>query len=362
MTSSVANNYKERLPSGYDEDAESGKKGYPAAKFPHYLPTWDHSQFFPPLKPFHHHDPGLNAVSGSYADLLPPGSQVKLLTPHAGSEIRGVQLSQLSSAGKDQLARYVAERKVVAFREQDFASKLSIPEAIDFCRYFGPPHIHATSGCPQGYPEVHLAHRAAGDTSAAKFLETRCTSVAWHSDVSHEAQPPGTSFLYILEKPPVGGDTLFADTVEAYNRLSEAMKQRLHGLEGVHSGVEQVQASVNRGGIKRRDPVTSIHPIVRTHPVTGEKALFLSQQSLRSIKDLKREESDAVIKFLLDHIAFGADFHIRVGWEEGTVVVWDNRVTSHTALIDWRDGQRRHVARIALLAEKPFETPYEPTA
>lgn len=221
-----------------------------------------------------------------YPDLLANGAQVTHLTPTIGTEVEGIQISRLSPAGKDQLARYVAERKVVAFRKQDFAS-LAIPEALDFVRYFGPLHIHPTSGSPAGHPEIHLVHRAAGDTSASKFLETRTSSVAWHSDVTYERQPPGIAFLYILEKPETGGDTLFANTVEAYKRLSPLLQERLHGLEAVHSGLEQANASLSRGGVLRREPVQSVHPIVRTHPATGEKALFINPQCSSPLKPRK---------------------------------------------------------------------------
>ncbi|KAB8297982.1 hypothetical protein EYC80_001757 [Monilinia laxa] len=350
-------NYKEHLPITYDKDAEEGRKGYAAAKHPNYLPTWDHSQKYPPLQPFTHHEHGKDADT-TYPDLLPNGVEVTHLTPTIGTEVQGIQISKLSSAGKDQLARFVAERKVVAFRNQDFAS-LPIPDALEFGGYFGPHHIHPTSGSPAGHPEIHLVHRAAGDKSASAFLETRTSSIAWHSDVSYERQPPGTTFLYMLEKPQTGGDTLFANTVEAYNRLSPLMQERLHGLQVLHSGVEQANASLSRGGILRREPVQSVHPIVRTHPATGEKALFVNPQSGREIIGMKKEESDMLLKFLYDHIALGADFHVRVKWEEDTVVVWDNRVTQHTALIDWKDGQRRHIARITPLAEKPYETPFQ---
>lgn len=130
-----------------------------------------------------------------------------------------MQLSSLSNAGKDQLARYVAERKVVAFRGQDFAD-LPIAEALKFGGYFGRHHIHPTSGSPSGYPEIHLVHRGEGDKSHETFFSDRTSSVAWHSDVSYESQPPGTTFLYILDKPETGGDTLFVNAAEAYNRLS----------------------------------------------------------------------------------------------------------------------------------------------
>lgn len=228
------------------------------------------------MQPFEHHDRGKDADT-SYPELLSEKATVKHLTPKMGTEITGVQLSKLSLAGRDQLARYVAERKLVAFRNQDFAS-LPIAEAVEFGRYFGPLHIHPTSGSPAGFPEVHLVHRAAGDTSPSTYFERNLSSVAWHSDVSYEAQPPGIAFLYLLEKPETGGDTLFADAGEAYCRLSPAMQERLHGLYATHSAIEQANASKARGGVLRREPIVSTHPIVRTHPVTGEKALFVSPQ------------------------------------------------------------------------------------
>lgn len=199
--------------------------------------------------------------------------------------------------------------------------------------------------------------------------------------MSYEKQPPGTTFLYILNKPETGGDTLFVDAVQAYNRLSPLFQERLHGLRATHSGIEQVNAAAARNSIKRREPVVNDHPIVRTHPATGEKALYINPQCkstwqprqlpplkhrltdtsivTREILGLKREESDAILKFLYDHLAYGADFQARVKWEEGTVVIWDNRVTQHTALVDWEDGQRRHLARITPQAEVPYETPFE---
>lgn len=98
----------------------------------------------------------------------------------------------------------------------------------------------------------------------------------WHSDVTYEEQPPGTTILYALELPDVGGDTGFANTAEAYRRLSPALRERLHGLKGVHDGISQVEPYYRDGRLVRRKPVSVEHPLVRTHPVTGEKALFVN--------------------------------------------------------------------------------------
>ncbi|KAH8678730.1 putative alpha-ketoglutarate-dependent sulfonate dioxygenase [Tricladium varicosporioides] len=349
--------YKELAPIGYERQAEEeGKDGFQAAKYQNYLPTWGNEKY-PPLELFEHRDHGLDA-DRRYPELLPEGVTINDLTPTIGTEISGVQLSKLTDSGKDQLARYVAERKVVAFRDQDFAD-LPISEALDYGRYFGRLHIHPTSGAPKGHDEVHLVHRGAGDKTANTFFQTRTSSVAWHSDVSYEKQPPGTTFLYILDVPETGGDTLFANQVEAYNRLSPGFQERLHGLKATHSGIEQVNASRAKGGAVRREPVISEHPIVRIHPVTGEKALYVNPQFTRNIVGYKQEESDVLLKFLYDHIAYGADFQARVKWAEKTVVVWDNRVTLHSALVDWKSGQRRHLARIAPQAEVPVEAPFK---
>lgn len=213
----------------------------------------------------------------TFPHLLPKGSAVAHLTPFIGTEVSGVQLSSLGGAGKDELARFVAERKVVAFRGQDFAD-LPIADALEYGGYFGRHHIHPTSGSPEGYPEIHLVHRGAGDQGHKAYFQARTSSVAWHSDVSYEKQPPGTTFLYILDRPDVGGDTLFVDAVQAYRRLSPLFQERLHGLKATHSGVEQVNAAAARGSIKRREPVINEHPIIRTHPATGEKAIYVNPQ------------------------------------------------------------------------------------
>ncbi|KAH9875412.1 hypothetical protein J1614_004904 [Plenodomus biglobosus] len=354
--------YKEAVFSGpavFKKELElRGTDKHAPARYPNYLPTWDNEKGvkYPPLEPFEHTEHGKKA-DGTFPNLL-KNAQVDDLTANIGAEVHGVQISKLNDAGKDELALFVAKKKVVAFRDQDFAD-LPISEALKFGGYFGRHHIHPTSGAPEGHPEVHLVHRGTDDTTARDFFEERTNSITWHSDVTYEKQPPGTTFLYLLDGPAAGGDTLFVNQAAAYNRLSPEFRGRLHGLRVVHSAVEQADNSKNRGGIVRRDPVTSIHPLVRTHPATGEKALFVNPQFSRRIVGYKKEESDFLLNFLYDHIAKGQDFQARVKWEKGTVVVWDNRVTAHSALLDWDTGARRHLARITPQAEVPFETAIE---
>ena len=305
------------------------------------------------MKPFEHIDHGKDA-DPAFPNLLPQGSKIENITSSIGAEVWGTQLSTLSNAGKDELALLVAQKKVVAFRDQDFAS-LPIEKALEFGRYFGRLHIHPASGAPAGYPEVHLVHRGADDQTARAFFDNRTNSIAWHSDVTYEQQPPGTTFLYALDVPTAGGDTLFVNQAKAYERLSPAFRERLLGLKAVHSGYEQAESALAKGGVVRREPVSSIHPVIRTHPVTGEKAIYVNPQFTRYIIGFKQEESQYLLKFLYDHIAFSQDLQCRVKWAPGTVVVWDNRVTAHSAQIDWENGERRHIARITPQAEQPVE-------
>jgi len=338
-TAEISFNHKEafaQTPRTTNYETElNGAEGVAPAKYPNYLPVWDDVKY-EPLEPFQEHEHGKDA-DPTFPDLL-ANATVEDLTANIGAEVKGVQLSKLSNAGKDQLALFVAQKKVVAFRDQDFAD-LDIKDAVDYAQYYGPSHIHPASGAPKGHPRVHLVHRSAKDTTAKTYFETRTNSVTWHSDVTYELQPPGTTFLYLLDGPTAGGDTLFANQAEAYRRLSPEFQKRLHGLKAIHSGHEQAANALKRGGIVRREPVQHEHPIVRTHPATGEKALYVNPQFTRAIVGFKKEESDYLLKFLYDHIALSQDLQARVKWAPGTVVVWDNRVTAHTAILDWQDGQ-----------------------
>ncbi|KAI9804246.1 MAG: hypothetical protein M1833_007053 [Piccolia ochrophora] len=295
-------------PKVYDEEAETkGTDKQPAATYPHYLPVWDKDVVYPALTPFVHYEHGIDAKP-SFKNLLANNAEVVDLTATIGAEVSGVQLHQLTNLGKDELALFVAQKKVVAFRNQDFAN-LPIDDALGYARYFGRLHIHPSSGAPKDFPE------------------TRTNSIAWHSDVTYEKQPPGTTFLYLLDGPSSGGDTLFLNQAAAYNRLSPAFQKRLHGLQAVHSAHEQAQQSKDRGGVVRREPITSTHPLVRTHPTIGEKALFVNPQFTRHIVGFKKEESDYLLKFLYDHMALSQDIQTRVRWAPGTVVVWDHEKT-----------------------------------
>ncbi|KAJ8293886.1 Alpha-ketoglutarate-dependent sulfonate dioxygenase [Rhodotorula toruloides] len=336
----------------WSETAQEGD-AYPYERF---LPFFDTELRLPPLEPFKHIDPGHKALWDPSPRSFLANAEVDDLTPDFGSEVTGVQLHQLDDRGRQQLALFVAQRGVVAFRDQDFADQDPTWMIEDWCKFFGRPHIHPCSGAPKGYPEFHLVYRD-GKAVYNYETDTRLTSSVWHSDVTYEEQPPGLTLLFLFDSPAAGGDTGYADQRGAYNHLSPNFRAYLETLQAVHSGVEQAEYSRkgNRGGIVKREPVENIHPIVRVHPVTGEKALFVNRQFTRRIVGLKQEESDAILNLLYLHIERGADFQVRLRHRPRTVIAWDNRITAHTAIVDFaKGGARRHGARITPQAERPY--------
>ncbi|KAK6463757.1 Fe(II)-dependent sulfonate/alpha-ketoglutarate dioxygenase-like protein [Scheffersomyces coipomensis] len=361
MSSNVTyGNFDTHFYKGKDEVDDDGvlvvnKVNRANAKYPEFLPTWDPTQKYPPLKFFKHEDPGRRA-DPNFPNLFPKDSdfKVKRITPKLGSEVRGVQLSQLDDQGKDELALLIAQRGVVVFRDQDFASKG--PEfVVNYARHFGRLHIHPTSGAPRGFPELHITYRRPDAGEFERVFANSTNAVSYHSDVSYELQPPGVTFFSVLEGPDAGGDTIFADSVEAYNRLSPAFQERLAGLHVLHTSEDQASNSRGQGGIERRKPVSSIHPLIRTHPVTGAKSIFINRPFSRRIVELKDEESTNLLNFLYNHIEQSHDLQLRASWEPKTVVIWDNRRTHHSAIIDWDTPVSRHAFRITPQAERPVE-------
>ncbi|TFK19376.1 alpha-ketoglutarate-dependent taurine dioxygenase [Coprinopsis marcescibilis] len=321
--------------------------------YPAYLPHYDTQEKFHDTELFEHADPGLRA-NPAKPSLINENTQLRHLSPYLGTEIRGVQISELTKGGLDELSLLTAERKVLIFRDQDFKD-LGPERQIEIAKHFGPIQRHPTSGNIKGFPEFHVVYRDAGHDYFKEYVtNARINYTAWHSDVAYEKQPPGTTFFFILDQPSVGGDTLFVSQVEAYNRLSDEFKKRLEGLKIVHSAVEQAEGSRKRNGPVRREPIETEHPVVRVHPATGEKALYVNETFGRRIVGFKKEESDALLGFLYDHIAKGSDFQIRASYEPGTLVVWDNRVTAHSAIPDFNAEFRRHAVRLTPQAEVPI--------
>ncbi|KII83896.1 hypothetical protein PLICRDRAFT_179930 [Plicaturopsis crispa FD-325 SS-3] len=363
MAPSVSETITEQVSNGFAKLNLKQEKEKPVPvdngpSYPFYFPYFDVDEKFPPTELFEHTDPGSRADKAK-PHLLTPETTVNHLSPFIGSEVSGVQISKLGNEGLDELALFAAERKVLVFRDQDFKD-LTPERQIEIARhvaiwYFGPIQRHPTSGNVKGFPEFHVVYRDAQNDRFKEYIGgDRANRTSWHSDVSYEKQPPGTTFFFLLDQPSWGGDTLFLSQAEAYKRLSPEFQKRLEGLRAVHSAVPQADHSRKRGGPVRREPVETEHPVVRQHPVTGEKALYVNQGFTKRIVGFRDEESEFLLKFLFDHIAKGADYHIRATYKPGTVVVWDNRLTVHSATGDFDTSERRHAVRLTPQAEVPI--------
>jgi len=267
---------------------------------------------------------------------------VEQATPHLGAFVSGVDIAApLSNAAVGDLHKAFADHLVLFFRDQHFtpASQKA------FGRLFGDLHTHPnTPGLPD-HPEVMPIH-ADGNSK-------RVAGEWWHSDVSCDPEPPLGSILYLHTVPPCGGDTLFASMYAAYETLSTRMKTYLEGLTAVHSG-ERLYRRTNRllniDDTGRVFP-SATHPVVRTHPVTGRKALFVNRTFTDRITELPDDESDGVLEFLYDH-AERPDFQMRFQWDAHSVAFWDNRAVQHLAIWDYFP-QVRSGTRVTIKGDTP---------
>ncbi len=263
---------------------------------------------------------------------------VDKLTPIIGAEISDVDLARPSNAQTDEIHRALAENLVIFFRDQH----LSEDQHLDFGRRFGELHLHPAAPHAPGRPELMIIH--------ADKNSPRANGEGWHSDVSCDPEPPMGSILYIRQCPPQGGDTLFASMYAAYEALSERMKTYLAGLTAIHDG-EDVYRGLYAGMAERPSYPRAEHPVVRTHPVTGRKALYVNRGFTRRIVGLPLDEGHAILEYLYQHAA-NPLFQCRFRWRENSVAFWDNRCTQHRALWDyWPHTRSGH--RVTIRGERP---------
>ncbi|MGE4044736.1 MAG: TauD/TfdA dioxygenase family protein [Acetobacteraceae bacterium] len=262
---------------------------------------------------------------------------VDKLTPIIGAEVGGVDLSApLSNHQMTEIHRALAENLVIFFRDQD----LTPEQHLSFGRNFGELHLHPAAPHAPGHPELMVIH--------ADKDSPRANGEGWHSDVSCDVEPPMGSILYIKTCPPKGGDTLFANMYAAYEALSDRMKRYLDGLTAIHDGEAAYRGTYKNYGVQDK-PVypRAEHPIIRTHPVTGKKALYVNRGFTQRIVGVPRDESAGVLAYLFD-LAEDPLFQCRFRWRENSVAFWDNRCTQHRAMWDYwphtRSGFRVTVA------------------
>ncbi|KZW01553.1 TauD-domain-containing protein [Exidia glandulosa HHB12029] len=338
------------------KSAEEEARMMKGTPYPAYLPTWE-KVWFDPLPKFDFSDPALRA-DPQKPTLLTENVKLVDITPRMGTMVEGIDLSTLSDTAKDELALLVSERKVVAFPAQDNFLALGPAAQQEWMNFFGKPNYQPVSGSLKGHPGFHIIHRDGNRDELLRYFSQKTTSTLWHQDVSYEAQPPGYVMLGLLQGPKTGGDTVFAATDEAYQRLSPNFRTMLDPIRAVHSSANMIAHTRAVGGLVRKDPVQSVHPLVRVHPVTGNKCIFINGEFITGFKGFKDPEFKALSDFLLNHIMTGHDFQARFKWQPGTIVIFDNRSTLHTAVVDYFDeehgAQPRHIFRLAAMAEAPI--------
>jgi len=267
------------------------------------------------------------------------------LSPALGAVVEGVQLAGADDATMVQIQRALDENLVLFFEDQE----LSIEQQRDFAARFGPLYVHPFYPGDDDVPEVMILEHDAS---------RRAKSDRWHSDVTYLETPPRAAVLYAQEIPEIGGDTLWASMYAAYEALSPPLQRMLCELRAVHSFAKsftperframQIEDRLER--VYAENPPVS-HPVVRTNPANGRKALFVNQDFTTHIQGLCAREGNALLALLYEHIA-QPEFHIRWRWSPKTVAFWDNRWTQHNALADYFP-RRRRMRRATVSGEKP---------
>lgn len=280
------------------------------------------------------------------------GISVKRLSAALGAEISGVDLA----APQDNESFAVVHQAlldhcVIFFRDQHMTPE----QHVAFARRFGPISIHPYAPALPGHPEVMRVFKEKDDK--VNF------GGGWHSDMTFLEKPPLGSILYAKEVPPVGGDTMFANQYLAYDALSPGMKRTLDGLNAVHSanaqyGVDGMSEANRHNDQRSMKPKTSedakaetIHPVVRTHPETGRKALYVNIGFTQRFDGWTKDESRPLLRWLYEHCA-KPEFTCRFAWEKNSVAFWDNRCAQHYALNDYH-GHRREMHRVTIEGDRP---------
>ncbi len=263
-----------------------------------------------------------------------------------GAEIHGINLaSELDSGTVAAIRRAFLDHLVIFFRDQELP-----PERfLAFARRLGTPVEYPLVKGIDGYPEIIRVAKLEDETVNFGGI--------WHSDTTYLEAPPMGTMLVAREVPPIGGDTLFANMYLAYETLSGGMKRLLEGLKGISTSVKADATRTREDRIKS-DPTTQSrhefvaeHPVVRTHPETGRKALYVNVAHTVRFAGMTEAESAPILGYLFQH-QVRPEFTCRFAWRAGSLAFWDNRATQHNPVNDYH-GYRRVMHRITLAGDRP---------
>ncbi|MCA9130474.1 MAG: TauD/TfdA family dioxygenase, partial [Planctomycetales bacterium] len=298
-----------------------------------------------------HELPGVDELSSTTQRNINSNTiQASRFAGSLGAEITGVDLSAaLSDETIAEIRQALLDHLVIFFRDQ----RLSPEQQIAFAKRFGSLEEHDFVEGMEDYPEIIRVVREADET-------TMNFGGAWHSDVTHQQSPAMGSVLYAVDVPPFGGDTLFSNQYLAYETLSPGMQRMLEGLTAIHSArgpfAPEGRSKDNWKNMRVKTSEKAYeeteHPVIRTHPETGRKMLFVNRTFTIRFKDMTEQESAPLLEYLFRH-ASHERFTCRFRWTKGAVAFWDNRAVLHYALNDYT-GYRREMYRVAISGDRPF--------
>lgn len=274
-----------------------------------------------------------------------PAFAIRPLSPALGAEIVGVDLRNDIS---DPLAKAMLDawhqHQVILLRDQS----LSEDDQVRFAERFGPPAKIHTKQFVRSHPSVMLISNIRENGEAIGALPDG--EMQFHSDQCHQEIPAKASLLYAIEVPRVGGNTLFANAYRAYETLPADIKRRIDGRKALNAYDYDTAATIRKAEVPAGAPCFA-HPVVRTHPATGRKALYVNRLMTRRIEGLDPKESEELLIVLFDHQEQPQFVYEHV-WRPGDILMWDNRCTLH-ARTDFSAGERRLLRRVTILGEKP---------
>ena len=275
--------------------------------------------------------------------------KVELLSGALGAEITDIDLRNTSDNNVEKIKDLLWEHKVIFFREQD----ISHQEQIDIAKCFGPIEHHAYVKGLSDYPEILRIVK--------EPYEKNNWGENWHSDVSYNPEPTQAVILKSVEIPPIGGDTMFANMELAWETLDEKIKKQIIDKKALHSSLGMSFFVDNYAGMEAKkvdiDEYSNEHPIVRTHPETGKKILYVNWTYTKKIIGLSKKESDELLMKIFKHQE-RLELTCRFRWTKNAVAIWDNRSVIHYAIADYFPnrglGHRRIMDRVAIKGDKPF--------
>ena len=273
--------------------------------------------------------------------------EINLLSGALGAEVRGINLKDSSDKNWEVINNLMLEHKVLFFRNQNITPE----EQINLAKKFGPLEKHVYVKNLKGYPEIIRIIKGADEKH--QWGET------WHTDVSYNPKPTKVIILRSRKIPPVGGDTMFSNMEIAYETLDEEIKKKIEEKKAIHSSLGAaafVDKYTEMEGNGNLDEYSNEHPIVRIHPETNKKILYVNSMYTKKIVGMDKKESDEILKKIFEHQE-RLDFTCRFKWTENAVAIWDNRSTQHQGLTDFFPGRglghERIMDRIAIEGDHP---------